>query len=136
MSSSFAITCIALLGLLSISLAIVVTVARGKFNILSGSSTDPEDTLFRLVRAHGNSVEFVPILMIFIYLLSQQPQPEWVAWLVGIVTFCRFLITLGIILPTTLAKPNPMRFVGALGTYICGLGIGITLLLQALQGGV
>jgi len=45
-------------------------------------------------------------------------------------TVSRFLIALGLVFPATLAKPNPLRFVGASGTYVFGLGVA--LLMQGL----
>jgi hypothetical protein len=33
----------------------------------------------------------------------------------------RYLIVLGMIAGPTLAKPQPLRFVGALGTYLTGI---------------
>ncbi len=123
--------CIVLLALLTIVLGIFVTVARGKFNVLSGSADDPEDTLNKLIRAHGNTIEYAPVLMILIYILSQYEYAAWVGWFIALVTFCRYLFVLGIIVPKTMAKPNPMRFVGAVGTYIFGLGLCFALLRYA-----
>jgi hypothetical protein len=56
-----------------------------------------------------------------------------VLWCMILVTFFRYLLVAGILFPRTLAEPNPMRFVGALGTYVSGLGLCIALFLQALR---
>ena len=128
------IFCIALLAALSILLGLLVTIARGKFNVLSGNSSDPTDTLNKLVRAHGNTVEYAPLLMILMYALSQVDHAAWVTWCVVLATACRLLFVLGIVFPKTMAVPNPMRFIGAVGTYIFGLALCFALLLYV--GGV
>jgi len=76
-------------------------------------------------------MEYVPLLALLIYILSQFSISAWVLWCMVLVTFSRFLLVAGIIIPQTLAKPSPMRFVGALGTYLAGFGLCIALLLQA-----
>lgn len=122
--------CIGLLFLLLICLGILVTIGRGRFNVLTGHSMAPEDTLNKWVRAHANTAEYVPALMVVIYILSLAPQAAWVDWFVMLITLSRYLIALGIILPKTMSKPNPLRFAGALGTYVFGLGLCIAIFQQ------
>jgi uncharacterized membrane protein YecN with MAPEG domain len=130
---SIPLICISLLGFLAIVMGIVVTIARGKFNILTGNPIDPENTLNKLVRAHGNTCEYAGIFALIIYILGQTTQPIWVLWFMVLTTFCRYLLVAGFIIPRTMAKPNPMRFIGAVGTYIFGLGLCFALLQQALN---
>lgn len=130
---SVEIICIGLLGVLSLSLGILVTVGRGKFDVLIGHSNDPENTLHKWVRAHTNTVEYAPLLMILFYLLSLNSAESWITWFVMLATICRFLFVAGILIPKTMAKPNPMRFIGAVGTYIFGLGLCVAILQQALN---
>lgn len=125
--------CISLLAFLGIGLGFAVSLTRAKTDVLFGSSTDPEDILYKMVRAHGNTMEYVPILALLIYILSQFPQSTWVLWCMVLVTFARYAIVVGIIFPKTLAKPNPMRFIGSLGTYLAGFGLCIALILRALN---
>jgi len=122
--------CISLLLFLLISLGVLVTVGRGKFNTLIGHSSDPEDTLHKWVRAQSNTAEYAPALMIVIYILSQGVQTSWVWWCVVLATGCRYLFVAGILFPKTMASPNPMRFIGATGTYAFGLGLCYALLQQ------
>ncbi|MFT9639883.1 MAPEG family protein, partial [Alcaligenes phenolicus] len=42
-------------------------------------------------------------------------------------TACRCLIVIGLLAWPTMANPNPVRFVGALGTYLCGAALCIAL---------
>lgn len=123
--------CIGLLLLLLITLGGLVTVGRGKFNRLIGHSDGPEDTLHKWVRAHSNTAEYAPALMVAIYMLSLSLNPVWVWWCVVLVTACRFLFVAGILFPRTMAKPNPMRFAGAVGTYVFGFGLCWAIFKQA-----
>jgi hypothetical protein len=45
-------------------MGIAVTIARGKFDILTGCPIDPENTLNKIVRAHGNTREYSGILAV------------------------------------------------------------------------
>ncbi|WP_101758146.1 MAPEG family protein [Oceanicoccus sp. KOV_DT_Chl] len=130
---SIPLLCIALLALLNIGLAFTVSSYRSKDNVIFGYSEDPENTLYKAVRAHGNTAEYVPILALLIYILGQFPETTWVLWCMILVTFFRYLAAMGILFAKTLAKPNPMRFVGALGTYITGFALCAALLLRALN---
>ncbi|PCJ33706.1 MAG: hypothetical protein COA75_14850 [Cellvibrionales bacterium] len=125
--------CIGLLGVLSLLLGVLVTIGRGKFNVLIGHSNDPENTLHKFVRAHSNTAEYAPLLMVIIYLLSLNPVSNWVWWFIILVTACRFLFVAGILIPKTMAKPNPMRFIGAVGTYVFGLGLCFELFQHAIN---
>lgn len=53
---------------------------------------------------------------------SQRPAP-WVIGLIVAATACRVLLVIGLVAYARMDRPNPMRFVGALGTYVTGLGL-------------
>ena len=125
--------CIALLGFLVVGLGFGVSMARSRTKTLFGSSVDPEDILYKMTRAHGNTVEYAPIMALLIFILSQFSLSAWVIWCMILATFFRFLLVAGIIIPKSMAQPNPMRFVGALGTYLTGFGLCIAVILQALN---
>lgn len=130
---SFPLICISLLAFLCLGLGFAVSLTRAKTETIYGSDTDPESILYKMVRAHGNTIEYVPILALLIFILGQQ-QTSWVFWCMGLATFFRYLLVVGIVIPKTMAKPNPMRFIGALGTYLSGFGLCTALLLQAING--
>ena len=95
---------------------------------LSGSSQDPANLLYKLVRAHGNTAEYAPFLAIlFLYLGTRNPAPSTV-WLMIAATACRVLLAISIVAWPTMAKPNVARFVGALGTYAPGIALCLALL--------
>lgn len=129
---SIPLICISLLAFLCIGLGFAVSSARAKTETIYGSAIDPEDSLYKILRAHGNTIEFAPILALLIYILSLQVLSTWVLWCMVLATVFRYMHAAGLIFPKTMAKPNPLRFIGALGTYFTGFGLCIALLLQAL----
>jgi len=129
---SVSLMCISLLAFLGIGLGFAVSMTRSKTEVNFGSSPDPDDSLYKIMRAHGNTMEYAPLMALLIYILSQIPQPTWVTWFMILATFSRYLIVAGMIFPRTMAERNPMRFIGALGTYICGFGLCAGVFLQAM----
>ena len=116
-----AIICTALLGLLVFGLGFGVSMTRGSTDTVSGYNPDPTDRLYKMIRAHGNTTEYAPMLAVLMLFIGARNPAAWVLWVMWIVTACRYLIAIGIIISPTLAKPHPLRFVGALGTYIGGI---------------
>ncbi|MBS0357495.1 MAG: MAPEG family protein [Proteobacteria bacterium] len=124
------IICVAALGLLLFGLGLAISMQRFRTRTLDGHSAEPTDRLHRLVAAHANTAEFAPYLaVLFLYLGSQAPGTATVALIVA-ATLCRFLLVLGLLAVGRLDRPNPLRFTGALGTYL----LGAALCLVALAG--
>ena len=98
-----AIACIGLLGLLLFGLGLAVSLTRGRTDTAAGYSSDPSDRLHKLVRAHGNTTEYAAILAVL-------------------------MLVAGILLSATLDKAHPLRFIGALGTYVAGIGLSTAVL--------
>lgn len=128
---SVAIVCTALLGLLVFGLGLMVSAARGSTNQVIGHPPDPADRLHKLVRAHGNATEYAPMMGVLFIIVGSREPAAWVVWTVVAATVCRYLHAAGMIAYETLAKPNPLRFVGALGTYVTGLALVVAALLRA-----
>jgi uncharacterized membrane protein YecN with MAPEG domain len=124
---SISIVCIALLGLLLFGLGLGVSAQRGRSSTNFGFKDDPADPLYRWVRAHGNTAEFAPMLAVLFFVVGWRGSSPWVNWVIALATLSRYLIAAGIV-SSTLARPNPLRFAGALGTYVCGLILSIYLL--------
>jgi len=124
-----AIVCTALLGLLVFGLGLMVSLARGRTNRIIGHDPDPADRLHRLVRAHGNATEYAPMMAILILLVGSRQPAGWMITTFVVATVCRYVHAAGMIFFATLAAPNPLRFIGALGTY----GAGIALVVAALM---
>jgi len=126
-----ALVCISLLGLLVFGLGFAISTIRGRTETLTGSSGDPGDTLHKLVRAHGNTTEYAAMLAILMYAVGSISPATWVLWCMGIATASRYLIAIGLVLSPSMESPHPLRFVGALGTYLAGFGLCVALLLSA-----
>lgn len=115
--------CIAALGFLTIALGLKVSIERHRSRVVIGHSNDPASRLFKAVRAHGNTTEYAPVLMVLIYALSQHSIAGWVMWSIIGVTCSRFLLAAGLLFSRTLEKPSALRAIGALGTYVFGLAL-------------
>jgi uncharacterized protein len=116
-----AVVCTVLLGLLVFGLGLGVSLTRGQTGTNFAYNSDPADRMYKMVRAHGNATEYAPMLAVLMLLLGGHNPATWVLWVMGIVTACRYLHAAGMIFCPTLARPHPLRFVGALGTYVGGL---------------
>ncbi len=123
-----AIVCIALLGLLIFALGLAVSLTRGATKRSIGYSEDPADRLHKLCRAHANAAEYAPILGLLMLVLAMREPAVWVLWTMIFATVFRYTHAAGMILMPTLARPNPLRFIGALGTYVCGILLAVALL--------
>ena len=130
---SIYLICIAMLGLLCLGLGFNVALIRAKSGTLYGGESDPESKLYQAQRAHGNTIEYAPILAIIIFALGQSSQPNWVLWSMVAVTFFRYLLVLGILLPATMNKVNPLRLVGSLGSFLTGFALVTALFIQAIN---
>jgi len=116
-----AVWCTGLLGLLVFGLGLAVSLTRGSTGRNFGYTADPADRLCKLVRAHGNATEYAPMLAVLILYLGAHNPGTWLMWTFAIATIARYLHALGMILSKSLDRPDPLRFVGALGTYVTGL---------------
>jgi uncharacterized membrane protein YecN with MAPEG domain len=126
--NNIAVGCVAVLGLLLFGLGLSVSMMRFQGRTLSGRGDDPANLLHKLVRAHGNTAEYVPFLaVLFLFLGARSPSTVTVSLMV-IATVCRCLLVVGLVAFPTMAKPNPLRFVGAIGTYGAGIGLCLALL--------
>ena len=120
--------CSALLVILYFSLSFHVSMCRKRTNKLFGTVEDATSELDKAIRTQGNAGEYIPILVaLFLYFHSAAPG-SWVLWTAIIVTIARFCHAAGMLLSPTLHKPHPLRFIGALLTYVCGFLLGAALL--------
>ncbi|MHB9841759.1 MAPEG family protein [Paraburkholderia terrae] len=115
--------CVAILGLLVFGLGLSISVMRFRGGTNSGCEPDPANPLHKLIRAHANTTEYAPFLgLLFLYLGARSPSTATLSLIVA-ATVCRCLLVVGLIAWPTMAKPNPLRFVGALGTYLTGIAL-------------
>ncbi len=120
-----AIVCTALLGLLVFGLGLAVSLTRGATRTNFGFTPDPTDRLYKRVRAHGNAAEYAPMLAILILLIGARNPAPWMVWTFVAATLFRYLHAAGMLVCPSLDQPHPLRFVGALGTYVTGLVLAV-----------
>ncbi len=118
---SVALVCIGLLGLLVFGLGMAVSLTRGNTNQGFGYKPDPGDRLHKLVRAHGNTTEYAPMLALLIFVLGAWDPSVWVLGCMVLATLSRYSLAAGMLLSPTLEHPHPLRYAGALGTYLFGI---------------
>ena len=123
-----AVFCAGLLGLLVFALGLGVSMIRGSSRTNYGYAADPTDRLYKLVRAHGNAAEYAPMMAVLILYLGAHNPGTWLLWCFVAATVSRYLHALGMILSKSLDRPDPLRFVGALGTYVTGIVLALALL--------
>ena len=116
-----AIVCTGFLGLLVFGLGFAVSMTRGQTGTHFGYTQDPADRLYKMIRAHGSTTEYAPMLAVLMLFLGSRSPATWVLWVMVIATACRYIQALGLIVPATLDKPHPLRMVGSAGTYLTGL---------------
>lgn len=116
-----ALVCTALLGLLVFGLGLYVSMQRGQSNRVIGHDIDPNDPLHKAVRAHGNAAEYVPMMAVLMIAIGMRGPSTWMVWVFWAAVASRYLHAAGMIAGGPLDKPNPMRAIGAVGTYLTGL---------------
>jgi len=126
-----AMICTALLGLLVFGLGLGVSALRGSRSTNIGHDRDPADPLHKMVRAHGNAAEYAPMLAILMLAIAARGSTTWMVWTFVAATVFRYLHAAGMLLSPTLDRPQPLRFLGALGTYITGVALVVAALIVA-----
>ncbi len=124
-----ATVCTGLLAVLLFGLGLGVSMMRGRTNTVVGYSSDPADPLHKWVRAHGNTAEYAPMFAAIFLVAGLRGPGAWTTALMWAATASRWSIVAGMLLSPSLAKPHPLRFAGALGTYVTGVALAIVLLL-------
>lgn len=125
-----AVVCVALMAVLLAGLGIGVSMARKKHAKGIGVPEDPKHPLLKIVRAHGNAAEWIPILAVMILWLGTREPAAWVIWTMTLVTACRFSHAAGMVASRTLAGGHPLRFIGSAGTYLGTIALAIAMLVE------
>lgn len=118
-----ALWCTAALGLLVFGLGLAVSMMRGSTKTSFGYTPDPTDRLYKMVRAHGNATEYAPMLAILMLTIGARQPAAWMVWTFVLATVARYVHAAGMILAPSLDAVYPLRFAGALGTYLSGLAL-------------
>ena len=112
--------CAGLLGLLGVALTLQVGRMRGQKRINLGDGGDPE--MIAAIRAHGNFVEFTPLLLLLIYMASDFYGFRVTAILSVVLLVARVLHAGGM-----LGVIPKGRLLGAVGTTLLLLVVSVLL---------
>jgi uncharacterized membrane protein YecN with MAPEG domain len=115
-------------GLLLFGLGLSIPVMRLAEGTNFGCEANPANRLHKLVRAHANTAEYAPFLAVLFVHLGARSLLTAAESLIVAATACRCLLVLGLIAWHTMTKPNPFRFVEAVGIYGTGLALRAMLL--------
>ncbi|WP_112238341.1 MAPEG family protein [Kribbella monticola] len=126
--STVTIISIALMGILLFLLGANVTRHRAIIGSKGGNQqpTDPADRLLIAIRAHGNAAEYIPTMIVLVLVCSALSDSWWVDALAVAALVVRTVHAAGMLTSKTLATHGPLRDVGALGTYLVGITLGVT----------
>jgi uncharacterized membrane protein YecN with MAPEG domain len=124
--STVTIVCIALMGILLFVLGANVSRQRAIRGAGNQAPTDPTDRLLIAIRAHGNAAEYIPTMIVLLLVCSVLSD----SWLVDVLAVASLVVrtthAVGMLSAKTLAAHGPLRDVGAFGTYLTGIALGVT----------
>ena len=95
------------------------------------SSQVTEEHLLKAIRAHGNAAEYIPIFVALFVFLSANPPTVFVTAIAVLAVVSRIAHAAGMLLTRTVDTAHPLKFCGAIGTYICLFLLAIVLLQRA-----
>jgi uncharacterized membrane protein YecN with MAPEG domain len=122
-----AILCTAILAAMVFVLGFNVSRMRGVTAKVGGSQmpTDPASPLLIAQRAHGNAIEYVPLLVVLFLLVgARSPALVAIPLIVG-ATLSRLAHAYGMVTAKSLAAEGKLRFAGAMGTYVFGVALAV-----------
>ena len=127
-----AIICTAILAAMLLALGINVTRMRAVTGKAGGSQfpNDPASGLFKAIRAHGNAAEYVPTLIVLILLVGARSPAAAAIPLIAGATGARLVHAYGMLSSPSLAAPTASRSIGAVGTYLFGIGLAVAAVLS------
>lgn len=103
--------------------------SRGSARDKDVSVTDAQ--LTKAIRAHGNASEYIPLFIaVFLYLSMKGPD-YFLSAIAIVTTVSRFAHALGMFRIASVSERHPLRYYGALGTYVCLFVIAAAFLLRA-----
>ena len=131
---AYALLSVGLLGLLVFVLGANVSRNRRSVTVTQHEAeADPKSALRKAIRAHGNCIEYVPMLSLMILALGLRLPllPWWIAALMLAAVASRYVHAVGILTGESVYKANAMKAIGALGTYVTGIVLSVTLIVRA-----
>jgi len=122
-----AIICTAILAAMLLVLGLNVSRMRGVTGKAGGSQfpSDPASGLLKAIRAHGNAAEYVPTLIVLFLLVGARSPAAVAIPLIAAATAARLVNAYGLLTSPSLATPTTSRLIGAVGTYLIGIGLAV-----------
>jgi uncharacterized protein len=130
-----ALLSVGLLGLLVFLLGANVSRERRSVTVTQHEAeADPTSTLRRAIRAHGNCIEYVPMLSLMILALGLRLPllPGWIAALMLAAVASRYIHAVGILTGGSVHEANALKKIGAAGTYLTGAVLSVVLIVRAI----
>ncbi len=130
-----ALLSVGLLGLLVFLLGANVSRERRSLTVTQHEAeADPKSALRRAIRAHGNCIEYVPMLSLMILALGLRLPllPGWIAGLMLAAVASRYIHAIGIMTGGSVHEANALKKIGAAGTYLTGALLSVILIIRAL----
>ena len=131
---AIALLSVGLLGVLVFALGLNVSKERRAAALTQHEAeADPKSALRKAIRAHGNCIEYAPMLSLMILAMGlRQPiVPMWIAALMVLAVASRFVHAAGILTGDSVHASSPLRLFGAVGTYLSGILLSLVLVYQA-----
>ncbi len=125
---------VGLLGLLVFLLGGNVSRERGSvIKTQHEAEGDPASPLRKAIRAHGNCIEYAPMLSLMILAVGLRSPllPTWIAAVMLAAVASRYAHAIGVLTGASVYKANPLKFVGAAGTYLTGALLSVILIWRA-----
>jgi len=122
-----AIICTAILATMLFALGLNVSRVRGVTGKAAGSQfpDDPTSGLLKAIRAHGNAAEYVPTLIVLFLLVGARSPAAVAIPLIAGASSARLVHAYGLLTCPSLATPTRYRLIGAVGTYLFGIGLAV-----------
>ena len=119
-----ALLSVGLLGLLVFLLGANVSRERRSVTVTQHEAeADPASSLRKAIRAHGNCIEYVPMLALMILAVGLRSPllPTWIAVLMFAAVASRYIHAAGVLTGGSVYEGNAMKAIGAIGTYLTGV---------------
>jgi uncharacterized protein len=132
---AIALLSVGLLGLLVFLLGANVSRERRSVTVTQHEAeADPASALRRAIRAHGNCIEYVPMLSLMILALGLRLPllPGWIAALMLAAVASRYVHAVGILTGGSVHEANALKKIGAAGTYLTGALLSVILIIRAI----
>ncbi len=131
---AYALLSVGVLGLLVFFLGANVSRTRRSVTVTQNEAeADPNSALRKAIRAHGNCIEYVPMLSLMILALGLRfpLMPPWIAALMFTAVASRYVHAIGILTGGSVYEANLLKSIGAIGTYLTGIVLSVILIAHA-----